>query len=66
MLYEHIRISLNIIYSIIISCHITYLHCWFFCVLTGVEPGPLILRRQHSTPRLQGACEGGILVNPRR
>ena len=27
MLHEHIRISLNIIYSIINSCHITYLHC---------------------------------------
>ena len=64
MLYEHIRISLNIIYSIINSCHITYLHCWCFCVLTGVEPGPFILRSQHSTPTLQGACEGGILVSP--
>ena len=37
-----------------------------FCVLTGVEPGPFILRCQHSTPRLQGACEGRILVSPRR
>ena len=64
--YEHIRISLNIIFSIINSWHITYLHCWCFCVLTGVEPGPFILRHQHSTPRLQGTCEGGILVSPRR
>ena len=27
LLYEHIRISLSSIYSIINSCHITYLHC---------------------------------------
>ena len=37
-----------------------------FVLLTGFEPGPFILRRQHSTPRLQDACEGGILVSPRR
>ena len=66
MLFEHTRISLNIIYSIINSCHITYLHFWCFCVLTGVEPGPFILLRQHSTPRLQGACKGGILESPTR
>ena len=33
-----------------------------FVLLTGVEPGPFILRRQHSTPRLQGACTCEILV----
>ena len=65
MLYEHIKILL-IIYSIINSCHITYLHCWCFCVLTGVEPGLFILRRQHSTPRLEGAWEGGFFLSPRR
>ena len=28
-----------------------------FVLLTGIEPGPFILRRQHSTHRLQGlAC----------
>ena len=36
-----------------------------FVLLTGVEPGPFILRHQHSTPRLQGACACGILVSPR-
>ena len=35
-----------------------------FVLLTGVEPGPFILRRQHSTPSLQGACACGILVSP--
>ena len=48
-LYEHIRFSLNIIYSIINLCHITYLHCWCFCVLTGIEPRPFILRCQNFT-----------------
>ena len=37
-----------------------------FVLLTGVEPGQFILRRQHSTLRLQGACVCGILVSPRR
>ena len=37
-----------------------------FVLLTGVEPGQFILRRQHSTPRLQGACACGFLVSPRR
>ena len=37
-----------------------------FVVLTGFEPGPFILQRQHCTPRLQGACACGILVSPRR
>ena len=37
-----------------------------FVLLTGFEPGPFILRCQHSTPRLQGACACGILVSPRR
>ena len=37
-----------------------------FVLLTGFEPGPFILRRQHSTPRQQGACTCGILVSPRR
>ena len=36
-----------------------------FVLLTGFEPGPFILRRQHSTHRLQGACVCGILVSPR-
>ena len=36
-----------------------------FVLLTGVEPGPFILQRQHSTPRLQGACACGILVSSR-
>ena len=66
MVHKHIRISLNIIYSIINSCQITYLHCWCFALLTGFERGPFILRRQHSTPRLQGTCACGILVSPRR
>ena len=35
-------------------------------LLTGFELGPFILRRQHSTPRLQGACACRILVSPRR
>ena len=37
-----------------------------FVLLTGLEPRPFILRRQHSTPRLQVACACGILVSPRR
>ena len=34
-----------------------------FVLLTGFEPGLFILQRQHSTPRLQGACAYGILVS---
>ena len=37
-----------------------------FVLLTRVELGPFILRRQHSTRRLQGAWACGILVSPRR
>ena len=56
MLYEHIRISLSVIYPTINSCHITYLHhvdvfvCWlesnlgrFFCEADTLPRGYRVL-----------------------
>ena len=56
----------SILYTKLLIPVISLTSLLMFCVLSGVEPGPFILRCQHSTCRLLGFCKDGILASPRR
>ena len=66
VIYEHIRISLNVYIQLLIPVILLTSNFLMFLCGDWYRTLAIILRGQHSTPRLQGAGEGGIFVNPKR